>query len=165
MSFTYPSAEEVSLAWLESVAVLESGLRNEVLHDVTFEVQAGHMVALVGPSGAGKTTISALVPRLYDVTSGSVKLSGIDVRHATMASVRDAVGVVTQDPHLFHDSLRLNLLYARPEATETTSSMAHWPKPRSAIWWRNCPTGWTPSSASGATGSREARSSGWRWPG
>jgi ATP-binding cassette subfamily B protein len=118
VSFTYPSAEEVSLASLESVAVLETGLRHEVLHDVSFEVQQGHMVALVGPSGAGKTTISALVPRLYDVTSGSVKLSGIDVRHATMDSVRDAVGVVTQDPHLFHDTLRSNLLYARPEATE-----------------------------------------------
>jgi ATP-binding cassette subfamily B protein len=118
VDFTYPSAEEVSLASLESVAVLESGLRNEVLHDVSFEIQPGHMVALVGPSGAGKTTISALVPRLYDVTSGSVKLSGIDVRHATMASIRDAVGVVTQDPHLFHDTLRSNLLYARPEASD-----------------------------------------------
>src|SRR5580658_391902 len=94
VSFTYPSAEEVSLASLESVAVLESGLRNEVLHDVSFEIQPGHMVALVGPSGAGKTTISALVPRLYDVTSGSVKLSGIDVRRATMQSIRDVVGVV-----------------------------------------------------------------------
>ena len=118
MSFTYPSAEEVSLASLESVAVLETGPRNEVLHDVSFWVEPGQMVALVGPSGAGKTTISNLVPRLYDVTAGSVRLSGIDVRHATMASVRDVVGVVTQDPHLFHDTLRANLLYARPEATE-----------------------------------------------
>jgi ATP-binding cassette subfamily B protein len=116
--FTYPSADEVSLASLESVAVLESGLRSEVLHDVSFRVEPGTMVALVGPSGAGKTTISNLVPRLYDVTSGSVRLSGIDVRHATMASVRGVVGVVTQDPHLFHDTLRSNLLYARPEATE-----------------------------------------------
>ncbi len=118
VSFTYPSAGEVSLASLESVAVLETGLRNEVLHDVSFTVQPGQMVALVGPSGAGKTTISNLVPRLYDVTAGSVRLSGIDVRHATMSSVRDVVGVVTQDPHLFHDTLRANLLYARPEATE-----------------------------------------------
>ena len=118
VSFTYPSADEVSLASLESVAVLESGLRSEVLHHVSFTVEPGHMVALVGPSGAGKTTISNLVPRLYDVTGGSVKLSGIDVRHATMASVRDVVGVVTQDPHLFHDTLRANLVYARPEATE-----------------------------------------------
>jgi ATP-binding cassette subfamily B protein len=116
--FTYPSAEEVSLASLESVAVLESGLRSEVLHGVSFRVDPGTMVALVGPSGAGKTTISNLVPRLYDVTAGSVKLSGIDVRHATMASIRDVVGVVTQDPHLFHDTLRANLMYARPEASE-----------------------------------------------
>ena len=118
VSFTYPSADDVSLASLESVAVLESGLRHEVLHDVSFRVEPGQMVALVGPSGAGKTTISNLVPRLYDVTAGSVRLSGVDVRHATMASVRDVVGVVTQDPHLFHDTLRANLLYARPEATE-----------------------------------------------
>ncbi len=118
VSFSYPAAEEVSLASLESVAVLESGPRVEVLHDVSFSVKAGQMVALVGPSGAGKTTISSLVPRLYDVNAGAVLLSGIDVRHATMASVRDIVGVVTQDPHLFHDTLRANLLYARPEADE-----------------------------------------------
>ena len=116
--FTYPSADEVSLASLESVAVLESGQRSEVLHGVSFLVEPGSMVALVGPSGAGKTTISNLVPRLYDVTGGAVRLSGTDVRHATMASVRDVVGVVTQDPHLFHDTLRANLLYPRPEASE-----------------------------------------------
>jgi ATP-binding cassette subfamily B protein len=118
VEFTYPSAGEVSLASLESVAVLESGPRNQVLHDITFEVEPGQMVALVGPSGAGKTTISALVPRLYDVTAGSVKLNGIDIRRASMQSVRDVVGVVTQDPHLFHDTLRANLMYARPEAGE-----------------------------------------------
>jgi ATP-binding cassette subfamily B protein len=116
--FTYPSAQEVSLASLESVAVLEAGSRSEVLHDVSFSVEPGQMVALVGPSGAGKTTISSLVPRLYDVTAGTVRISGIDVRQATFASLRDVVGVVTQDPHLFHDTLRANLLYARPEATE-----------------------------------------------
>ncbi len=116
--FTYPSAEEVSLASLESVAVLEAGQRSEVLHDVSFTVSPGQMVALVGPSGAGKTTISNLVPRLYDVTGGAVRLNGVDVRHATMASLRDVVGIVTQDPHLFHDTLRANLLYARPEASE-----------------------------------------------
>jgi ATP-binding cassette subfamily B protein len=118
VDFTYPSAGEVSLASLESVAVLESGPRNEVLHDVSFKVESGQMVALVGPSGAGKTTISALVPRLYDASAGTVRLGGVDVRHATMASVRDVVGVVTQDPHLFHDTLRANLLYARPDASE-----------------------------------------------
>jgi ATP-binding cassette subfamily B protein len=118
VNFTYPSAREVSLASLESVAVLESGARSEVLHDVSFSVEPGQMVALVGPSGAGKTTISSLVPRLYDVTEGSVRISGIDVRQATAASLRDTVGVVTQDPHLFHDTLRANLIYARPEAKE-----------------------------------------------
>ena len=118
VSFTYPSAGEVSLASLESVAVLEAGARSEILHDVSFTVEPGHMVALVGPSGAGKTTISMLVPRLYDVSAGTVRIGGIDVRHATAASVRDVVGVVSQDPHLFHDTLRANLLYARPEASE-----------------------------------------------
>jgi ATP-binding cassette subfamily B protein len=118
VDFTYPGAAEVSLASLESVAVLESGPRNEVLHDVSFRVEPGEMVALVGPSGAGKTTISSLIPRLYDVTAGSLKLNGVNVRHATMQSIRDVVGVVTQDPYLFHDTLRANLLYARPEASE-----------------------------------------------
>jgi ATP-binding cassette subfamily B protein len=118
VDFAYPGAEEVSLASLEAVAVLEKNARHEVLHDVSFRVEPGQMVALVGPSGAGKTTISSLVPRLYDVTEGAVRLSGTDVRHATMASVRDVVGVVTQDPYLFHDTLRANLTYARPEASE-----------------------------------------------
>ena len=118
VDFTYPSAGEVSLASLESVAVLEAGVRSEVLHDVSFSVEPGQMVALVGPSGAGKTTISMLVPRLYDVTAGTVRIDGVDVRKASMASLRDVVGVVSQDPHLFHDTLRANLMYARPEATE-----------------------------------------------
>jgi len=118
VDFSYPSAEEVSLASLEAVAVLESTPKNEVLHDVSFRIEPGHMVALVGPSGAGKTTISNLVPRLYDVTSGAVRINGVDVRHATMASLRDIVAVVTQDPHLFHDTLRANLVYARPDAGE-----------------------------------------------
>ncbi len=118
VDFTYPSAQEVSLASLEAVATLEAGVRPEILHGVSFLVEAGHMVALVGPSGAGKTTISSLVPRLYDVTSGTVRLNGVDIRQATQQSVRDVVGVVTQDPHLFHDTLGANLLYARPDATE-----------------------------------------------
>ncbi|HEY2215007.1 MAG TPA: ABC transporter ATP-binding protein [Acidimicrobiales bacterium] len=118
VDFTYPSAGDVSLASLEAVAVLESGPRPEILHGVSFKVEPGTMVALVGPSGAGKTTISSLVSRLYDVTGGTVRLNGVDVRQASQQSVRDVVGVVTQDPHLFHDSLRANLLYARPEATE-----------------------------------------------
>ena len=93
-------------------------LRSEVLHDVSFTVEPGQMVALVGPSGAGKTTISSWCPASTTSPAGTVRISGIDVRHATMASLRDVVGVVTQDPHLFHDTLRANLLYARPEATE-----------------------------------------------
>jgi ATP-binding cassette subfamily B protein len=120
VDFSYPSAEEVSLASLEAVAVLETTGRTDVLHDVSFRVDPGQMVALVGPSGAGKTTISALVSRLYDVTAGTVRINGTDVREATAASLHDVVGVVTQDPHLFHDTLRANLLYARPDADETT---------------------------------------------
>jgi ATP-binding cassette subfamily B protein len=118
VSFSYPTAEEVSLASLESVAILEQSAQVEVLHDVSFRVGAGQMVALVGPSGAGKTTISALVSRLYDPTSGSVRISDVDVRDATMESLRAVVGVVTQDAHLFHDTLRANLLYAQPDASD-----------------------------------------------
>jgi ATP-binding cassette, subfamily B, bacterial len=116
--FSYPTAEEVSIASLEAVATLERTGRIEVLRGVTFRVEPGSVVALVGPSGAGKTTISSLIPRLYDPTAGEVRINGRDLRHATGASIVDTVGVVTQDAHLFHDSLRANLLYARPEATE-----------------------------------------------
>ncbi len=118
VDFRYPTAEEVSLASLESVAVLDQAPSQQVLFDVSFRVEAGQMVALVGPSGAGKTTISHLVPRLYDVRAGAVKVSGIDVRDATFTSLRSSIGVVTQDAHLFHETIRANLMYARPEATE-----------------------------------------------
>ena len=118
VDFAYPSAEEVSLASLESVAVLDRTPTSQVLFDVNFTVEPGQMVALVGPSGAGKTTISHLVPRLYDVRSGAVRLNGVDVRDATLESVSSAVGVVTQDAHLFHETIRSNLLLARPDATD-----------------------------------------------
>ncbi len=118
VSFRYPSADEVSLASLESVAVLDQAPSQQVLFDVSFSVAPGTMTALVGPSGAGKTTITALVSRLYDVTAGSVCVGGRDVRDVTLESLHDTVGVVTQDAHMFHDTIRANLLYARPEATE-----------------------------------------------
>ena len=119
VSFSYPSAQQVSLASLESVAVLEATLETPVLHDVSFTVEPGQMVALVGHSGAGKSTIGHLLTRTYDVTGGAVRLGGTDVREASLASIRDLVGVVTQDAHLFHDTIRANLLFARPQASET----------------------------------------------
>ncbi|GAA4534953.1 ABC transporter ATP-binding protein [Amycolatopsis samaneae] len=120
VAFRYPAAEEVSLASLEAVPTraLDQGENALVLDGVTFHAPAGKLTALVGPSGAGKTTITHLVPRLYDTTAGTVRIGGHDVRDLTLDSLKDAVGVVTQDAHLFHDSIRANLLYARPDATE-----------------------------------------------
>ncbi|MGH9128866.1 MAG: ABC transporter ATP-binding protein [Acidimicrobiales bacterium] len=119
VDFSYPSAEEVSLASLEAVAVLEKTGSAQVLHDVSFVAHPGELIALVGPSGAGKTTISHLVPRLYDVRAGVVRINGVDVRDASFESLRAMVGVVTQDAHLFHETIRSNLLYAKPDATES----------------------------------------------
>jgi ABC-type multidrug transport system fused ATPase/permease subunit len=116
--FGYPAADRVSLASLEEVGVLDGRGGAEVLHGVSFRAEAGQLVALVGSSGAGKSTIASLVPRLYDVDSGAVRLAGIDVRDLTFDSLRDTVGVVTQDGHLFHDTIEANLRYARPEATQ-----------------------------------------------
>jgi len=116
--FAYPAADRVSLASLEEVAVLDQRGGEEVLHGVSFRAEPGQMIALVGSSGAGKSTIASLIPRLYDVDSGAVRLSGVDVRDVSFADLRGAVGVVTQDGHLFHDTIRSNLAYARPEATD-----------------------------------------------
>lgn len=118
VAFTYPKAEDVSLASLETVARKESRDVREVLHDVSFTVQPGQMVALVGPSGAGKTTLTHLVARLYDATSGAVRVGGHDVREVTLESLEAQVGYVTQDAHMFHDTMRANLLYARPTAND-----------------------------------------------
>jgi ATP-binding cassette, subfamily B, bacterial len=116
--FRYPAASEVSLASLEAVAAPEETRGKTVLDNISFAVEPGRLVALVGPSGAGKTTITQLVPRLYDVQSGSVTINGTDVRDATLESLHRRIGVVTQDAHLFHDTIRANLLYARPGATD-----------------------------------------------
>lgn len=118
VDFTYPKASEVSLASLESIARTDSaGGEEPVLRDVSFHVEAGTLTALVGPSGAGKTTITALLSRLYDPVSGCIRIGGEDIRDVSFESLRDALGVVTQDSHMFHDTIGANLLYAKPEAT------------------------------------------------
>ncbi len=118
VAFTYPRADEVSLASLETIARPESREVREVLSDIDFVAEPGEMVALVGPSGAGKSTITHLIARLYDVRSGSVEVGGLDVRDVTLESLEAAVGYVTQDAHMFHDTVRGNLLYARPGASD-----------------------------------------------
>jgi|HubBroStandDraft_5_1064220.scaffolds.fasta_scaffold03520_2 ATP-binding cassette subfamily B protein len=120
VSFKYPTASEVSLASLESIALPmpERATSSDVLHEVSFRAPSGQLTALVGPSGAGKTTITALAARLYDPNQGVVRIGGHDLRDVTLESLHDVVGVVTQDAHLFHDTIRANLTYARPAATE-----------------------------------------------
>ncbi|MFE7326128.1 ABC transporter ATP-binding protein [Streptomyces sp. NPDC057565] len=116
--FGYPSADKVSLASLEDVATLDTRGGDEVLRGVSFRAEPGRTVALVGSSGAGKSTIAQLLPRLYDTDEGAVRIGGIDVRDLSADTLRDTLGMVTQDGHLFHESVRANLLLARPEATE-----------------------------------------------
>ncbi|TYK53277.1 ABC transporter ATP-binding protein [Actinomadura decatromicini] len=118
VTFAYPSADKVSLASLEEVATLDTRGGVDVLHDVSFRAEPGQMIALVGSSGAGKSTIAQLLPRLYDVDSGAVRLGGVDVRDLSFQHIRDTLGMVTQDGHLFHETIRENLLLARPEAEE-----------------------------------------------
>ena len=118
VTFRYPSADEVSLASLETVSGGDRDGSGPVLHDVSLRAEAGELVALVGPSGAGKTSITALVARLYDPQAGSVTVGGVDVRDVTLEDLHDRVGVVTQEAHMFHDTVRANLLYARPDATD-----------------------------------------------
>ena len=116
--FRYPSAADVSLASLEDVAVLDRTVAEPVLRGLSFSIAPGQLVALVGPSGAGKSTTAMLVPRVYDVTDGAVLVGGVDVREASLQSLRDAIGVVTQDAHLFHETIAENLRYAKPDATD-----------------------------------------------
>ncbi len=116
--FGYPSADRVSLASLEEVLVLDDRAGGDVLHGVSARIEPGQLVAIVGSSGAGKSTLASLVPRLYDVDAGAVRLGGVDVRDLSFDSIRETVGVVTQDGHLFHDTIRANLLYARPDAVD-----------------------------------------------
>ena len=117
VDFSYPRAEEISLASLESAAKAETVQSGQVLRNLSFVAQPGTMTALVGPSGAGKTTISSLLPRLYDVTGGAIKIDGQDIRELTLESLRESIGVVMQDAHLFHESIAENLRYAKQDAT------------------------------------------------
>ena len=124
VSFRYPAASEVSIASLEDGRPLDDRAGVEVIHDISAVIQPGQLVALVGPSGAGKSTLASLLTRLYDVTSGRFSVDGVDVRDVTQASLRAAIGVVSQDPHLFHDTVGANLRYARPDATDAEMEAA-----------------------------------------
>jgi ATP-binding cassette, subfamily B, bacterial len=167
VSFRYPTASEVSLASLESIALPvpeRAGGGQDVLHEVSFTAPPGQLTALIGPSGAGKTTITHLVARLYDPREGAVKIGGYDLRDLTLDSLHNAVGVVTQDAHMFHDTIRANLTDPKPPPTgEELFRRAR--RPRSGSWWSACPTAWTRWSATAATACRAGRSSGWRSPG
>jgi ATP-binding cassette subfamily B protein len=142
VTFAYPSGADSSVASLESAAQLAAPDlgAGPVLHDLTATIEPGELVALVGPSGAGKTTVSQLIPRLYDVTSGAVRVDGHDVRDLTQASLRKAIGVVSQDPHLFHESVADNLRYAAPRPPTPRSRRPPGP-PASTTSSPPCPTG------------------------
>ena len=149
----------MSLASLEEVAILDDRPSEEVLHGVSLRVDPGQTVAIVGSSGAGKSTMASLVPRLYDVDAGAVRLGGIDVRDLTFDSIRETVGVVTQDGHLFHDTIGANLRYAAPAATDD-DLWAALHQARLGALVRSLPDGLTRSSASAATGCPVASASG-----
>ena len=117
VSFSYPKAEEISLASLEIVAKPEIPTSGRVLKNITFSVKPGTLTGIVGPSGAGKSTISSLIPRLYDVTEGGISINGTDIREYSIKTLRNTIGVVTQDSHMFHDSIMNNLLYAKSDAS------------------------------------------------
>jgi len=117
VSFSYPKAEDISLASLEMIAKPELIASGEVLKSISFKVPPGTLTGIVGPSGAGKSTISSLIARLYDVTAGGISINNLDIRNYTIKSLRTAIGVVTQDSHMFHDSIKVNLLYAKPNAS------------------------------------------------
>lgn len=158
VSFGYP--DTVTLASLEVTGSEDQAETEQVLHDVSFSVEPGRTLAIVGPSGAGKTTVTHLVARLYDVDSGAVRVGGDDVRDLTQASLRHSVGYVTQDAHMFHDTVRHNLLYAKPDATDAEL----WKALESARiddLVRTCPTVLTPSSASAATASPAGNVNDW----
>ena len=165
VDFRYPRADEVSIASLESVAVLDQTPSIRSCSTCRSPPSPAQLVALVGPSGAGKTTISSLVPRLYDVRAGAIRINGVDVRDATTTSIREAIGMVTQDAHLFHDTIRANL-QLRATGSDGGRDAATRSRPRrSSHSSTRCPTGSTRWSASGATGSPVARSSASRSPG
>ena len=118
VGFAYPASADVVSGSLSGIAAPDAPQTQTVLHDVSFTVEPGQLIALVGPSGSGKTTMSYLIPRLYDPTQGAVRVNGVDVRDVTLESLRNVVSMVTQDSHMFHDTIRMNLLYARPDATD-----------------------------------------------